>query len=466
VIDLMDGGRINPNSGIAKSCGTKPDGHLYDGVRGGGAYYEPDTSSPAGIDGNGYAPTEAENMAEVHRSNRMRDFPGLYEAMNRPFNAVGLGVPWYAVFSNHDALLQGNQPRSEALEALAVGCLKVTTLSPEALAALLPLLAGGLTPDEVGIAARIVTGDMLRTIDSASRSASLARTVPADPNRRPLKKLEYMATHFQTRGKPVGHGFTGDNLASGMGNYSFSPKPGLRFLVLDSISENGNADGNIDHPQFLWAHQQLLAAEARHELVFAFAHHSLRTMNQVATSPFPPGDEGGNPTLLVHFGLGPNGATAPCSLSAPAATQTLDETLRCLFLRHRSVLAFVDGHEHLNRIVSYRRTAASGTPDGGFWEISTASHIDWPQQSRLLDLLDNRDGTLSLFSTVLDHTPPLRGSVPKGPFVNAQGIGNLAAISRELAYNDPQADNGEDGHSDARGTRLDRNVELLIKNPY
>jgi len=67
---------------------------------------------------------------------------------------------------------------------------------------------------------------------------------------------------------------------------------------------------------------------------------------------------------------------------------------------------------------------------------------------------------------VLDHTPTLRGSVPKEPFVNAQGTSNLAAISRELAYNDPQADDREDGHSDALGTPLDRNVELLIKNPY
>ena len=67
---------------------------------------------------------------------------------------------------------------------------------------------------------------------------------------------------------------------------------------------------------------------------------------------------------------------------------------------------------------------------------------------------------------MLDHTPALRGSVPKSPFVNAQGVAYLAAISRELSFNDPQGDNGEDGHSDARGTPLARNVELVIKNPY
>jgi hypothetical protein len=42
----------------------------------------------------------------------------------------------------------------------------------------------------------------------------------------------------------------------------------------------------------------------------------------------------------------------------------------------------------------------------------------------------------------------------------------LASISRELAFNDPDADNGEDGHSDRRGERGDRNVELLVRHPH
>jgi len=42
----------------------------------------------------------------------------------------------------------------------------------------------------------------------------------------------------------------------------------------------------------------------------------------------------------------------------------------------------------------------------------------------------------------------------------------LASISRELAFNDPDADNGEDGHSDRRGERGERNVELLVRHPH
>jgi hypothetical protein len=99
---------------------------------------------------------------------------------------------------------------------------------------------------------------------------------------------------------------------------------------------------------------------------------------------------------------------------------------------------------------------ASGRAGGGFWQIVTASHIDWPQQARLIDLVDNRDGTLSLWGTLLDHAaPPVPG--------RGDSPANLASISRELAFNDPAP--GEDGRPDARGGEGDRNVELVVRDP-
>ena len=42
-------------------------------------------------------------------------------------------------------------------------------------------------------------------------------------------------------------------------------------------------------------------------------------------------------------------------------------------------------------------TRSSPTPTaGGFWEITTASCIDFPQQQQVVELVDNRDGTLSI----------------------------------------------------------------------
>ncbi len=54
----------------------------------------------------------------------------------------------------------------------------------------------------------------------------------------------------------------------------------------------------------------------------------------------------------------------------------------------------------------------------------------------------------------------------EGQVLGGEAILQLASISRELSYNDPDSNNGEDGSSDARGSREDRNVELLVRNPY
>jgi hypothetical protein len=106
---------------------------------------------------------------------------------------------------------------------------------------------------------------------------------------------------------------------------------------------------------------------------------------------------------------------------------------------------------------------------GGFWEIVSAAHTDWPQQSRLIDLVDNADGTLSLFGTVFDHGAPARpGPRParRGRLLSSREVEWLASVARELAYNDPHAENGREGTADRRGVPADRNVELLVATPY
>ena len=472
-IDLLDGGkRIRPNSGIPGSCGLTDDGHLYDGVRGGDQYYEPDRSGP-GIDGPGYSPSEAENLSRRNRSSSIRDFPGLLEAQNLPFTATGIGVPWYGIFGNHDSLMTGNFQRSAAVADVATGCVKVTAISSDALVEAAPLAAGGFTPQEEGAAGSILIRDVLRTVSDPAARQQRAMTVPRDPKRVPLKKRRYMREHFRSTGRPRGHGFTRADLRSGEGNYTFSPRRGLRFVVLDSVSDTGGSRGNIGDRQFRWIHRQLLRAQRRHELVLAFAHHSLRTMNQEVPSGFPDGDQQGAPRSAAdaHFGNGPGDTTTGCRTHKSTARTGKHETLRCLFLRHHNLIAFINGHVHDNQVTPFRRRGG-----GGFWEVTTASHIDWPQQSRLLELFDNRDGTLSLFGTIIDHAGP---ATPGSGALNTRGVASprevlqIASISRELACNDPNSNNGPGGpcasgmgRSVSEGKNRDRNVELILRNPF
>jgi hypothetical protein len=90
----------------------------------------------------------------------------------------------------------------------------------------------------------------------------------------------------------------------------------------------------------------------------------------------------------------------------------------------------------------------------GFWEITTCAVIDWPCQTRVVELVD-RGGYLSVVCTMVDHDTP----VAPTSFETSDG---LAALHRELAANVPF----RGAHSGAAGTPSDRNVELRITLPF
>ena len=407
-IDVMDGGKVvNPNSGRAGTCGLKRP-PPYGGMRGENRFYEPNGRG----DGPGYSSSMAANRRAAKRSVASRDYPGLLEQMNRPFRPVGLGkTPWYSVFGNHDGLVQGNFAQNDLFDKVVVSCRKVTKYSPAALSRIRPMLEGGVTPAEREEIIRITFGDYLDTWGFPKESKGRFKTVPSDPARRFLRKQAWIRQHFTTRGRPRGHGFTQASLTSGEGYYSFSPATGVRFVVVDTVADNSSS-GNIDEAQHRWLDLELTAAEARRELVLVFGHHSLRSMTASGLS----------------VRLGPD--------------------VEALLRRHRGVIAYVAGHEHRNRIA----------PHGSFWEIVTSSHLEWPQQSRVIELAELANGALALYTTAIDHSAP-----PRPP---AKGPQRLASIARELSLNEPQAENGEDGWEDRRGEPSDRNTALIVPKPY
>ncbi|HEU5045349.1 MAG TPA: metallophosphoesterase, partial [Nocardioidaceae bacterium] len=245
------------------------------------------------------------------------------------------------------------------------------------------------------------------------------RTVTADPDRRLLSASEMVAEHFTTTGLPVGHGFTEQNRQDGTAYYTVDRgTDGLvRFIVLDSVNPYGGQNGSLDPAQFAWLQQQLQDAADR--LVVVACHHPSWSMT--------------NATV-------PTGAPADRVLGG----QLVEE-----LLAHENVVAWVNGHTHRNTVRAHSRPAG-----GGFWEINTASHIDWPQQSRIIEVVDNHDDTVSIFATMVDHGAPVR--MPS----HLDGPVRLAALGRLLAANDPQEQS-----TDRRGKRRDRNVELVLPAP-
>jgi hypothetical protein len=233
--------------------------------------------------------------------------------------------------------------------------------------------------------------------------------------------------------------------------YSWSPKAGLRFIALDTVSDGGvagpSANGNLDAPQFAWLGRQIAKATADGELIVLFGHHPIRSLN--ANIP----DELSPPCLVADaHGHDVN----PGCDRDPRSSQPLKlgADLQSLALANPNVIAFVAGHTHEHKITAFKRPSG-----GGFWGIETASEIDWPIQSRLLEIMDNGDGTLSILGTVLDHGGGL-ATPPDGADAAGFDEVTLAVIGRELAFNDPQQ-GGETGV----GAREDRNVELLLPDP-
>jgi metallophosphoesterase (TIGR03767 family) len=330
------------------------------------------------------------------------EIPGLLAAATRPFAAAGLRVPWFAVHGNHDGLYGGIFPVTDAARELAVGDRKPVGLP-----------AGTRGQDA---AARLAAGD------DAIIPALLTRGVTADPDRRLVSRADVVDEHFRTAGTPLGHGFTDANRQDGTAYYArdlpalTGGGAALRMIVLDTVDEHGGAAGSLDRIQAAWLAAMLADRPDRPTMIVS--HHTSRSMTNVLT-----GDSEGERVL------GPE--------------------LVDLLLRHPQVLMWVNGHTHRNSVTPH--PAPSG---GGLWEITTASHIDWPQQVRAVEIADNRDGTLSLFGTMIDSAAPANWDR------SLTSTLSLASLSRELAANDLQMDAA--AH---QGAATDRNVELLLPTP-
>lgn len=406
-IDVLDGRPIRPGSG---------DPGRYEGVMDWADYdihyWHPDGTPPGAL-------------ADLPRS--VYGFPvvpGLLEAAVRPFAAAGLDMPWLTVFGNHDGLLQGAIPQIPAFGGIATGTDKIIDLAP---GTDLQLLFTELLASNPAVLALLIGGP--------------ARQVTADPDRRLLARAQVVQEHFNTTGQPRGHGYTSQNVANGTAYYAFG-RAALRFIVMDTVNQGGGPNGSLDRPQFGWLEQQLIAGSSRYldasgqvvrqrtrdQLFVLFSHHTIGTMD--------------NPSL------------AP----GEAGPRALGPEVRDLLLRFPNVIAWVNGHTHINQLLGHARPP--GSPfDGGFWEVNTAAHIDWPQQSRLVEIADNRDGTLSVIVTIVDTAaPPSHGGRLAGPL-------DLASLSRELGINDWQAPKPAGGVDGRRGSVQDRNAELIVPAP-
>ncbi len=390
-IDVMDGTPVTPDSG-------KPG--EYEGVQ---AWpeaqyaYHPDdpTNDPFGAYG-------------------FPRIPGmLTAAVSQEVKSPGTPAPWFTVYGNHDTLFNGAFGTDESLRNLATGGVK-------------PYAFDALTADYFRGMARDTT-PLTRGLNNFRQQFGFQsgfKRVTPDTGRKLLQSKDFMTAHFQTtdRPGPVGHGFTQQNLDTGTTYWSSDVSPHLRVFGLDTCNMVVGADGAVPKDQFEWLEAGLQQALQEKKLAMVLSHHNSLTLENNAQNVLVPGQP------LIHT-----------------------EEFIDMLLNYRNMIAWLNGHTHINTIQAHPAKIGAG----GFWEITTASCIDYPQQCQVVEVVDNRDGTISLFSTVLDHASPPVWT--PGDFSQK----GLASLSRQLAANDWVED-----PMMRRGSGMDRNVEMLMNAPF
>ncbi|QXE38383.1 TIGR03767 family metallophosphoesterase [Streptomyces sp. GMY02] len=376
-LTVMSGGRISPNTG---------DSRRYEGVQNSGErlFWHPEDS-----------------RRDTDKEYGFPQIDGFLDAAIRSVNSPGLRLPWYSTVGNHDSLASGAiADRTGYLAEFAVGARKLYDISNGDAKTLSKILAKGSRPGG---------GELIDLLRESKRSM---RSITPDPGRAPFGPREYVSAHLdpsRVGAGPIGHGYTKANLDSDTLYYTFSMGENITGISLDTTDRAGHFTGSLDSAQFAWLKRRL--KEHRDEYVVVFSHHNSWTMTNTHPDPARPGE-------TRHNG---------------------EEVLE-LLNKHRSVLAWVNGHSHRNSI----------NPRGSFWEITTASHIDFPQLARIIEITDNRDGTLSLFTTLIES------AAPHGTDFGDLSQTGLAALYRELAHNAPGSTTAP------AGKLMDRNTELLI----
>lgn len=364
----------------------------FEGVAGSGLgeYWQPESPKPDRYKGYGFPVV-----------------PGLIAAATRSFDTPGLTVPWLLTMGNHDVVANGMLENRGYVEDWSGGERKIFSAHGDAPVHLAARLADVKAGDDVSALIRSIAAD------------GTTRGVHADERRLPYTGAEYVRLLHEERftgAGPAGHGYAAD-AGSDRLYYSYPISPKVAAISLDSTNQAGGIEGSIGTTQRDWLIRELKRLSGRYVLIFT--HHPSNAMRNLAPDPRIPADDRHGGRELVE-----------------------------LLHRFPNVLAWVNGHSHRNRITAHWHP----DPQRSFWEINSASHIDAPQQGRLIEVAGNGDGTVSLFTAMVDADSPIRASY------DDFSVAGLASLYRELAYNDPS-------FQDRRGGRDDRNAELLLADP-
>jgi hypothetical protein len=272
--------------------------------------------------------------------------PGPGNDAKDPFDPVPFPAPWLYVPGNHDVEVVGVNTPNDTLRAQALGTRAITG-TRDYRVWYAPVTTGDVVPDP-----------MRAIVDRDQIVAAVRASAAEGPH------------------GPRGHGYpaTGTVDTSLGANWSHDVVPGvLRIVSIDTSDRTGGSSGMVLQSTIDgWLLPELARAETDGVLVMLASHHSTRSIDTIQ---------------------GEVGSTVvPGALSGTAIEQ--------IVAMHPVVIAWLVGHTHDNRI---RPVMGPDAAHPGYWEIMTSAIADWPSQARTVELVDNGDGSLSIFATLIDY---------------------------------------------------------------
>ncbi len=192
------------------------------------------------------------------------------------FQAAGLdkSIPWYATMGNHDHFLMGADPFNDRIRnnATSSEILRLGNVFIDKKAAL----------DQETFSMGTIDGSTrYGDIIGAGKVAEMTSfpVIPSDPDRRILAKQQTRAEFSNTTTLPLGHGF--ENITTMDGCYTFEPKADLplRIIVIDDTQDETDVPGtglygagSLANGREAWLMAQLQAGQQEGKLMIIAAH--------------------------------------------------------------------------------------------------------------------------------------------------------------------------------------------------
>ncbi len=307
----------------------------------------------------------------------------------KPYKAAGLDIPWYQVLGNHDQYFTGLAYETEKTRKAHVGD-TVINLDPN-------VLGSGWNGDTSGCYMGVVDGSTPCGDIIGAGPTALFSTPPkvvADENRHALSTTEstsknWLAEFFHTSSKPVGHGYSRENLDNDFACYTVEPKSDIpiRVISLDDTDKPSATEtsqkyiggGGLDQARHDWLLSELQKGQNDGKLMILAVHI---------------------PILPLKFPT----TTDPKEVESCFAHVDEEKALLATLHNYPNLLMVIAGHRHMSTVTAqpYDPSLPNQGPVNSFWEVETPSLRDFPQQLRTFDIRRNSDNTISIFVTNVD----------------------------------------------------------------